>query len=85
MNKLDDSWKVLNHKDLLSDDFIKDLVPVWAVLDFTHLRIVERELLLVKVSTVPKEQIEELEASEKEETDHVAAKGPVRIRIHNQL
>ncbi|KAI8822867.1 small subunit of acetolactate synthase-domain-containing protein [Fimicolochytrium jonesii] len=34
---------------------LEDMVPVWAVLDFTHGRIVEREMLLVKVSTVPKE------------------------------
>lgn len=29
---------------------LEDLVPVWAVLDYTHTKIVERELLLVKVS-----------------------------------
>ncbi|KAI9349431.1 small subunit of acetolactate synthase-domain-containing protein [Zopfochytrium polystomum] len=32
---------------------LEDLVPVWAVLDYTHSKIVERELLLVKVSTLP--------------------------------
>ncbi|KAJ3176091.1 hypothetical protein HK101_010506 [Irineochytrium annulatum] len=36
---------------------LEDLVPVWAVLDYTHARIVERELLLVKVSAVPHEHI----------------------------
>ena len=30
---------------------VEDLVPVWAVLDYTHERVLERELLLVKVST----------------------------------
>ncbi|KAJ3054830.1 hypothetical protein HK097_000695 [Rhizophlyctis rosea] len=30
---------------------VEDLVPVWAVLDYTHARVLERELLLVKVST----------------------------------
>ncbi|KAJ3046096.1 hypothetical protein HDV00_003846 [Rhizophlyctis rosea] len=30
---------------------VEDLIPVWAVLDYTHARILERELLLVKVST----------------------------------
>ncbi|ORX88728.1 acetolactate synthase [Basidiobolus meristosporus CBS 931.73] len=29
---------------------LEDLVPVWAVLDYSNTRIVERELLLVKVS-----------------------------------
>ncbi|KAI9325097.1 small subunit of acetolactate synthase-domain-containing protein [Zopfochytrium polystomum] len=32
---------------------LEDLVPVWAVLDYTHSKIVERELLLVKVSGLP--------------------------------
>jgi acetolactate synthase-1/3 small subunit len=36
---------------------LEDLVPVWAVLDYTHTRIVERELLLVKVSAVPAEHL----------------------------
>lgn len=34
---------------------LEDLVPVWAVLDYTHAKIVERELLMVKVSVVPEE------------------------------
>ncbi|KAJ1540410.1 hypothetical protein HK405_011362 [Cladochytrium tenue] len=32
---------------------LEDLVPVWAVLDYTHMRLIERELLLVKVAAVP--------------------------------
>ncbi|KAJ1565257.1 hypothetical protein HK405_012803, partial [Cladochytrium tenue] len=32
---------------------LEDLVPVWAVLDYTHTRLIERELLLVKVAAVP--------------------------------
>ncbi|KAJ3409218.1 hypothetical protein HDV05_004550 [Chytridiales sp. JEL 0842] len=36
---------------------LEDLVPVWAVLDYTHTRIVERELLLVKVSAVPADHL----------------------------
>ncbi|KAJ2356228.1 acetolactate synthase, regulatory subunit [Coemansia erecta] len=31
---------------------LEDLVPIWAVLDYSHTRIIERESLLVKVSTV---------------------------------
>lgn len=38
---------------------LEDLVPVWAVLDYTHGKIVERELLLVKVWTVPIEHLNE--------------------------
>ncbi|KAJ3116854.1 hypothetical protein HDU96_008635 [Phlyctochytrium bullatum] len=36
---------------------LEDLVPVWAVLDYTHAKIIERELLLVKVSAVPHEHV----------------------------
>ena len=36
---------------------IDDLVPVWAVLDYTHSKIIERELLLAKVWTLPKEHL----------------------------
>ena len=32
---------------------LEDIVPVWAVLDYTHCRAIERELLLVKVSVIP--------------------------------
>ncbi|KAI9222855.1 acetolactate synthase I/III small subunit [Blastocladiella britannica] len=32
---------------------LEDLVPVWAVLDYTHTRLIEREMLLAKVSLVP--------------------------------
>ncbi|KAJ2076735.1 acetolactate synthase, regulatory subunit [Coemansia sp. RSA 988] len=31
---------------------LEDLVPIWAVLDYSHTRIIERESLLVKVSIV---------------------------------
>ena len=34
---------------------LEDLVPVWAVLDYTHTQRVEREMVLVKVWTVPEE------------------------------
>uniref|UniRef100_A0A060T0J3 ARAD1C16786p n=1 Tax=Blastobotrys adeninivorans TaxID=409370 RepID=A0A060T0J3_BLAAD len=39
---------------------IEDLVPVWAVLDYTHAPIVRRELLLAKVSLLGPEYFEEL-------------------------
>lgn len=31
---------------------LEDLVPVWAVVDYTNTKVVERELMLVKVSTL---------------------------------
>jgi len=38
---------------------LEDLVPVWAVLDYTETRCIERELLLAKVSTLGPEYIED--------------------------
>ncbi|KAF5370687.1 hypothetical protein D9758_002085 [Tetrapyrgos nigripes] len=38
---------------------LEDLVPVWAVLDYTDTRIITRELLLVKVSILGPEYLEE--------------------------
>ncbi len=34
---------------------ILDIVPVWAVLDYTRQKTVDREMLLIKVATVPHE------------------------------
>ncbi|CAG8566384.1 16456_t:CDS:2 [Funneliformis caledonium] len=49
---------------------LKDLVPVWAVLDYTNTTIVERELLLVKVSILGPEHLhEQLAAIKHEEYD----------------
>jgi acetolactate synthase I/III small subunit len=43
-------------------------VPVWAVLDYTNTKIVERELLLVKVSILGPEHLhEQLAAIKREE------------------
>ncbi|TFK75334.1 acetolactate synthase [Pluteus cervinus] len=38
---------------------LEDLVPVWAVLDYTDTRVISRELLLVKVSILGPEYLEE--------------------------
>ncbi|KAJ2725353.1 acetolactate synthase, regulatory subunit [Coemansia sp. Benny D115] len=38
---------------------LEDLVPIWAVLDYSHTRIIERESLLVKVSIVGNTQAAE--------------------------
>ncbi|KAJ1558632.1 hypothetical protein HK096_008698 [Nowakowskiella sp. JEL0078] len=53
---------ILNGKDSDIEQARKqldDLVPVWAVLDFTHAKVLEREMLMVKVWTVPHEHFGE--------------------------
>jgi acetolactate synthase small subunit len=47
---------------------LEDLVPVWVVLDYSHSKIVERELLLAKVSILGPEHFHELIAHHREET-----------------
>lgn len=46
---------------------LDDLVPVWAVLDYTKAKKIEREMLLVKVSTVGQIGVEEEQGSGKKE------------------
>ncbi|PKI85400.1 acetolactate synthase [Malassezia vespertilionis] len=31
---------------------LEDLIPVWAVVDYTHTKVIEREIMLVKISTL---------------------------------
>lgn len=38
---------------------LEDLVPVWAVLDYTNTKVIERELMLVKISILGPEYFEE--------------------------
>ena len=38
---------------------LEDLVPVWAVLDYTKTKLIERELLLIKVSILGPEHLHE--------------------------
>ncbi|KAL7269120.1 acetolactate synthase, regulatory subunit [Rhizina undulata] len=45
---------------------LEDLVPVWAVLDYTEAPLVQRELLLAKVSILGPEFFEELQAHHRE-------------------
>lgn len=47
---------------------LEDLVPVWAVLDYTGAPLVQRELLLAKVSIMGPEYFEELLAHHREMT-----------------
>lgn len=48
---------------------LEDLVPVWAVLDYTQTPLVQRELLLAKVSILGPEYFEELLAHHREFAD----------------
>jgi acetolactate synthase-1/3 small subunit len=47
---------------------LEDLVPVWAVLDYTTAALIQRELLLAKVSILGPEYFEELLAHHREIT-----------------
>lgn len=51
---------------------LEDLVPVWAVLDYTNAPLVQRELLLAKINILGPEYFEELLAHHRE----MAADGP---------
>lgn len=55
---------------------LEDLVPVWAVLDYTAAPLVQRELLLAKVSILGPEYFEELLAHHREMTDAEALAQP---------
>ncbi|KAI5918775.1 acetolactate synthase [Camillea tinctor] len=52
---------------------LEDLVPVWAVLDYTNSALVQRELLLAKVNILGPEYFEELLAHHREMTAEVDA------------
>jgi len=52
---------------------LEDLVPVWAVLDYTNAPLVQRELLLAKISILGPEYFEELLAHHREMTESEAA------------
>ncbi|POS83840.1 hypothetical protein EPUL_005286, partial [Erysiphe pulchra] len=45
---------------------LEDLVPVWAVLDYTYSALVQRELLLAKINILGPEYFEELQAHHRE-------------------
>jgi acetolactate synthase-1/3 small subunit len=47
---------------------LEDLVPVWAVLDYTNSALVQRELLLAKINILGPEYFEELLAHHREIT-----------------
>lgn len=51
---------------------LEDLVPVWAVLDYSGVSLVQRELLLAKISLLGPEYFEELLTHHREMTGPVA-------------
>ncbi len=53
---------------------LEDLVPVWAVLDYTASPLVQRELLLAKISILGPEYFEELLAHHRDMTAADASK-----------
>lgn len=53
---------------------LEDLVPVWAVLDYTAAPLVQRELLLAKISILGPEYFEELLAHHRDMTAADASK-----------
>ena len=49
---------------------LEDLVPVWAVVDYTNTDVIEREIMLVKVSTLGPEYYEQNHLGLAEEAEH---------------
>ncbi|ORY77237.1 small subunit of acetolactate synthase-domain-containing protein [Leucosporidium creatinivorum] len=68
---------------------LEDLVPVWAVLDYTRTKTIERELLLAKVSILGPEYFEDQLANKGPDilpaTEGVEEGSPVRQHIDNTL
>ncbi|CAG9939021.1 unnamed protein product [Clonostachys rosea f. rosea IK726] len=54
---------------------LEDLVPVWAVLDYTHAALVQRELLLAKINILGPEYFEELLEHHREMTAGAPVEG----------
>ena len=66
---------------------LEDLVPVWAVLDYTSAPLVQRELLLAKISILGPEYFEELLAHHREMTDvpsNAEDMSPEELEEHEQ-
>ena len=49
---------------------LEDLVPVWAVVDYTNTKVIEREIMLVKVSTLGPEYYEQNHLGVEEEAEN---------------
>lgn len=63
---------------------LEDLVPVWAVLDYTAAPLVQRELLLAKISIMGPEYFEELLAHHREMTAADAERAGQEAEQQNQ-
>ena len=63
---------------------LEDLVPVWAVLDYTSAPLVQRELLLAKISILGPEYFEELLAHHREMTEGEVGQGEVTAEQSEQ-
>ncbi len=61
---------------------LEDLVPVWAVLDYTNSNVIEREMVLVKVSTVPGHMVDEMTQSELESAEE---SGTLNIEVRSTM
>ncbi len=61
---------------------LEDLVPVWAVLDYTNSNVIEREMVLVKVSTVPGHMVDEMTQSELESAEE---SGTLNIEVRFKM
>ncbi|KAJ3370181.1 hypothetical protein HDU91_006483 [Kappamyces sp. JEL0680] len=62
---------------------LEDMVPVWAVLDYTKQKTIDREMLLVKVATVPHEF--ESEDAYHTDVDPVLAPAPMSSLLSSAL
>lgn len=61
---------------------LEDLVPVWAVLDYTNAALVQRELLLAKINILGPEYYEELQAHHREITTESANPNSLEQQQH---
>ncbi|KAF1960180.1 acetolactate synthase small subunit mitochondrial precursor [Byssothecium circinans] len=63
---------------------LEDLVPVWAVLDYTQSALVQRELLLAKVSILGPEYFEELLNHHQEAIQPELAEGEAPVELSEE-
>lgn len=64
---------------------LEDLVPVWAVLDYTNAALVQRELLLAKINILGPEYFEGLLAHHREMTAEVDTEANEKALGHISL
>ncbi|KAJ2783935.1 acetolactate synthase, regulatory subunit [Coemansia javaensis] len=64
---------------------LEDLVPIWAVLDYSNTRIIERETLLIKIGLTGGEPGAEAEAKPEAEAEAEAEAGDSFLRAQERL